>query len=452
MPLPDPALLAQLAAGPAPAAELIRALGISQPALSRAMQVLQRADRVVRIGAARSTRYALRRAIPAAGSQWPVFQVDEGGAIRELGRLHALEPRHYLFESENTRLSGLTGSLPYFLQDQRPGGFLGRLTPSAWPELELPPRVVDWTDDHYLAYLARRGTDCVSDLIVGAETLDRYLGSLRERRAIPVANRNTAYPALADAAMAGTAPGSSAHGEHPKFTALLHQGALRTQVIVKFSPPRTTRVGQRWADLLLAEHLAHEQLAAHGISACRSAVFDFDGRSFLEVERFDRAGADGRRGVVSLLALDAARYGRLDRWPSCAARLAAERLISPETLDRIRLLEAFGQLIANTDRHFGNLALFDRYDGRFELAPVYDMLPMLFAPTNDQIVERTFDAPDPTAETLSVWQRAGSVAEAYWARVCAEDRISSEFRALGERALASLQAAPHRAAMRGSPA
>jgi hypothetical protein len=229
-------------------------------------------------------------------------------------------------------------------------------------------------------------------------------------------------------------------------------GSARTHVIVKFSPPRTTRVGQRWSDLLLAEHIAHEHLAAHGIAACRSAVVEFGDRTFLEVERFDRAGEEGRRGVVSLLALDAARYGRLDRWPSSATRLAADKLIAREDVDRIRLLEAFGQLIANTDRHFGNLALFDSYDGRFELAPVYDMLPMLFAPTNDQIVERTFEVPGPTAETLSAWPRARSLAEGYWEKICAGDRITDEFRALGQRALASLQAAPHRAATRGRPA
>jgi hypothetical protein len=446
MPPPDPALLTQLAAGPATAAELTGALGISQPVLSRAIQVLQRDDRIIRIGAARSTRYGLRRSIPSAGSNWPVFQVDEGGAIAELGRLHALEPRHFYFDSENTNLRGLTDSIPYFLQDQRPGGFLGRTLPAAWPELALPPRVIDWTDDHYLAYLTRRGTDTVSNLIVGAEALDRYLASLRERPAIPVASRGSAYPQLADAAMAGTAPGSSAHGEHPKFTALLDHGSARTHVIVKFSPPRTTRAGQRWADLLRAEHIAHEHLAAHDISACRSAVFEFGDRTYLEVERFDRAGEEGRRGVVSLLALDTAHYGRLDRWPSSAIRFAADKLISREDVDRIRLLEAFGQLIANTDRHFGNLAVFDRYDGRFELAPVYDMLPMLFAPTNDQIVERTFEVPDPTAETLSAWPRARALAEGYWERICAEEQISNEFRALGERALASLRAAPHRAA------
>ncbi len=448
----ESALFEQLAAGPASAAALTGALGISQPVLSRAMQPPLRAGRVVRIGAARSTRYGLRRAILGSGSSWPVFRVDEHGVIAELGRLHALEPRHYYFDSGNACLRGLADSIPYFLQDQRPGGFLGRTVPSAWPELALPPRPVGWTDDHYLAYLTRRGTDTVSDLIMGAEALERHLDSIRTRQAIPARDRASAYPALADAAMAGSAPGSSAHGEHPKFTALVGHGAAGTQVIVKFSPPRATRVGQRWADLLLAEHIAHEHLAAHGIPACRSSVLDFGGRSFLEVERFDRVGAAGRRGVISLLALDVARYGLLDRWPNCAIRLAADRVLSQEDVDRIRLLEAFGRLIANTDRHFGNLGLFDRYDGRFDLAPVYDMLPMLFAPANDQIVDRAFEAPNPTAETLPAWPRASKLAEAYWERIVADDRLSHEFRVLGRQALAEVRSAPRRAAAGSKPA
>jgi serine/threonine protein kinase HipA of HipAB toxin-antitoxin module len=219
-------------------------------------------------------------------------------------------------------------------------------------------------------------------------------------------------------------------------------------VIVKFSPPRTSQVGQRWADLLTAEHIAHEHLAANGVTACRSAIFEYGERAFLEVERFDRVGDEGRRGVVSLLAVDTARYGNLDRWASCAARLAADRLITSADADRIRLLEAFGQMIANTDRHFGNLALYDQYDGQFALAPVYDMLPMLFAPINDQIVERAFEVPDPTAETLSAWPQARALAEGYWERVSTEARISGEFRLLARQALDALRAAPLRAAVR----
>ena len=67
---------------------------------------------------------------------------------------------------------GVTDGLPYFLQDQRPAGFLGRGVPQRFPELALPQRVTDWSDDHYLRYLTQRGSDSVSDLVLGDAALD----------------------------------------------------------------------------------------------------------------------------------------------------------------------------------------------------------------------------------------------------------------------------------------
>jgi hypothetical protein len=318
--------------------------------------------------------------------------------------------------------------------------------PAAWPELALPGRVIDWTDDHYLVFLSRRGFDTIGDLLVGDETLERYLAWMRDRPVVQASDRAVAFPVLALAARSGSAPGTSLPGEHPKFTAVVEDGPVRTRVIVKFSPPRSTPSGQRWADLLVAERLAHRHLEAHGIGASRSAVYDHADRLFLEVERFDRIGAEGRRGVVSLLAVDASRYGYLDQWPRCAARLLSQRALPAEDAERIRLLEAFGRWIANSDRHFGNLSLLDDYDGQFRLAPVYDMLPMLFAPINDQLVDRSFEVPDPTAETLAVWARARQMAESYWERVCADTRISESFRAVPEKVLERIHSAPPRAA------
>ena len=119
---------------------------------------------------------------------------------------------------------------------------------------------------------------------------------------------------------------------------------------------------------------------------------------------------------------------------------AADRLLSASDVDQIRLLDAFGALIANTDRHFGNITLFDDYDGPFTLAPVYDMLPMLFAPQNEQIVPRAFEPPAPRSAWLSVWSRARSLAESYWKRLVEEPTLSEEFRELCGRSLESLRA------------
>jgi hypothetical protein len=217
-------------------------------------------------------------------------------------------------------------------------------------------------------------------------------------------------------------------------------------VIVKFSPPRSSPTGERWADLLTAEYLAHRVLEENGIAACRSQLLDFGDRVFLESDRFDRIGANGRRGVVSLFALDSARYGQLDSWTACAERLTTDSLLSAEDAERIRFLDAFGTLIANTDRHFGNLTLFDQYEGRFELAPVYDMLPMLFAPQDGQVPARQFAAVPATAAWLSVWPRALALAEAYWDRIAQDPRVSAEFQQLSYQSLEILRAMPRRAA------
>jgi DNA-binding transcriptional ArsR family regulator len=425
---PSSSVLSILARGPASALELAQTLNIHQANVSRALKPLERVGKVVRLnGRTRGARYGLARNVGSVGSSWPLYQVDAQGAVSELGTVHALAPEHFVVRDGPARIEGLTQGLPYFLQDARPAGFLGRAIPAAYPELGLPARVQDWSEDHALIYLTQRGSESVGNLILGTESADRYLSGAHGPRIVPSADRAVQYPGLAQAAMLGAPPGSSAHGEHPKFSARITRNTDTSSVLVKFSPPRDTALGTRWADLLIAEFIASQVLMEHGISAARCEVFEFAGQVFLESERFDRLGAEGRRGVVSLHSLDAARYGKLDRWSSSAQRLHAEQLLSAQDLERVRLVDAFGSLIANTDRHFGNITLFDDYEGPFELAPIYDMLPMLFAPQADQLVERPFEPVGATAVTLSVWPRARDLAESYWLRLCDESRLSGEF-------------------------
>lgn len=375
-----------------------------------------------------------------------MYRVDEEGTPHELHRLNAVYRDSYYMPSGPLRIRGLFEGIPYYLQDARPAGFLGRTVPVMYPELGLPPRVADWTDEHFLVYLTQRGADAVGNLVVGIESLNRYLDGSQAPPFVSTENRATRYPELATAAMEGKAPGSAAHGEHPKFTVCVADGDRRSHMIVKFSPPHSTPTGRRWADLLTAEFMAHRVLEEHGIAACRSALLNSGDRVFLECERFDRLGADGRRGVVSLLAVDTARYGSLDNWTASADRLFADSCLSAEDAERIRFLDAFGALIGNTDRHFGNVTLFDRYEGLFELAPTYDMLPMLYAPENDQLIDRKFEPPVARAEWLSVWSAARTLAAAYWQRLAQEPRVSADFQRLCARSLATLQTMPLRGA------
>jgi hypothetical protein len=443
------AVLGFLNRGPASGIELAQALTVHQSTVSRALRPLEQSGRVVRVlGTTRGARYGLARAVGTGGASWPLYQIDAEGTPFELGTLHAIERDHFAVRGGPPRIEGLSEGIPYFLQDARPAGFLGRSIPTAYPELELPPRVQDWTDVHVVTYLTRRGSESVGNLILGTEALDRYLSGAHGPRIVSVEMRAAMYPALAQAAMSGAPPGSSAHGEHPKFSArLTHEQAI-THVLVKFSPPQDTPFGVRWADLLTAEHLASLVLDEFGIAAARSELLEYSGQVFLQSERFDRIGANGRRGVASLYSVDVARYGMLDRWSLAAQRLHADGLLSRQDLERITLIDTFGGLIANTDRHFGNITLFDRYDGSFELAPVYDMLPMLFAPQDALLVERPFEPAGPAAATLSVWPRARDLAEAYWGRLSAEPRLSEDFRRRCVQCLEAVKQLPRRSAAR----
>lgn len=450
MPPPDIAssLLLRLNAGVASSTELEVGLGLSQSTASRVLRGLLADGRVLRMGTTRGARYGLRREIAGIGSNWPLRRIDGTGAVVELGQLYALAAEQYYLEPSSAALAegfmggGAGSGLPYFLQDQRPGGFLGRAVPLRYPELQLPQRVNDWSDDHYLRYLTQRGSDTVSDLVLGDPAFDDYLALAHRRSSVPTPERGSRFPLLAAAVMEGGLPGSSAHGEHPKFATLLEDANGPLHVLVKFSPSTGTAVGQRWSDLLIAEYHAHEVLRMAGIFTARSRIFHFDDRTYLEVDRFDRAGLEGRAGVTSLLAIDAHLYGKLDNWIAAAARLHADGRIDMRTLERVRLVATFGGLIANTDRHFGNLAFFDSYEGRFQLAPVYDMLPMLFAPEHDQIVTRSFEPPDPTFETLNAWRCARMLAQEYWRRLVRDERISAGFRSISGACLGSLEALP----------
>jgi serine/threonine protein kinase HipA of HipAB toxin-antitoxin module len=211
---------------------------------------------------------------------------------------------------------------------------------------------------------------------------------------------------------------------------------------VKFSPSTRTRVGERWADLLIAEHLAHEVLRGAGIATAVSRIERFDDRVYLETVRFDRVDRTGRVGVTSLFSIDSALYGKLDNWIDAGKRLRADGRIDEQALADIRLLATFGALIANTDRHFGNLACFDRYDGRFTLAPVYDMLPMLYAPEHDELPARAFVPLAPNADNLRQYARARALAEGYWAACAADMRISESFRGIAAANQRALEALP----------
>jgi hypothetical protein len=146
---------------------------------------------------------------------------------------------------------------------------------------------------------------------------------------------------------------------------------------------------------------------------------------FLESERFDRVGARGRRGVLSLAAVhnDAA-----DSWARAAAVLGETGRLSDEDARRLRWLEAFGTLIGNTDRHQYNVVFFTD-SSTLRLAPAFDQVSMFYAPTADgQVPARAFVVPHATPGTLDVWDDARAAARAFWQQASGDGRLSSDVR------------------------
>jgi hypothetical protein len=363
----------------------------------------------------------------------PVMKVDAQGKVTEFGTLiPAVGGRCWVEEFEEPVIQ-LHDGLPWFLADMRPQGFLGRAFGYAQKELHLAENPNHWTDDDILKALCQAGIDLPGNLIVGARAYERFVQSAPAART--TADR---YPDWAEAAMQGAAPGSYAGGEQPKFCTVREDG---THVIVKFSPADSSAPGQRWRDLLVCEHLGLSVLNDHGISAARSRVLEGRGRIFLEVERFDRTTV-GRIGMVSLLAFDSENIGQMDNWAASAERMVTRNLLRHADADRLRLLEAYGRLIGNNDRHYGNISLLIGHRNKWELAPAYDMLPMTYAPVAGEIVERPeFDpgALASSAETIKVWDDARALATEFWMRVAAEPMISDDFRAMAEGHVRSLE-------------
>ena len=72
----------------ASSAELQAALGVSQPTVSRALKPLIQSGQLQKVGAARSVRYVLPRAVPGVGAAVRVMRVGVQGQARPC-RSHA---------------------------------------------------------------------------------------------------------------------------------------------------------------------------------------------------------------------------------------------------------------------------------------------------------------------------------------------------------------------------
>ena len=440
-------LVRLLKQGPATAPALVDALGISQPTLSRLWKTITDG---VALGAGKARRYALRRKIAGVAAPAPLFRVDATGQVSPAGQLDPLEGGFHALTNAGVTSYRLFQGMPFFLADLRPQGFLGRMEPGKHPELDLPADILRWTPEQVLKYIARRSEQAAGNLILGNESYARYLaeGPALAQSLLIEQEREKWYPSMAEQAMQGEPPGSSAGGEQPKFTAVLQRAfapAKIEHVIVKFSPPLDTPGGRRWGDLLLCEHLALEVLASHGIATASTAILEAGKRMFLEVVRFDRNGLMGRLPMATLSALDG-DLGMQDKsWSVAAKELARLGQLPNDDVATVEILDLYGALIGNTDRHHGNLAMSWEFDRPYRLLPAYDMLPMLYRPNAHGEVIARQALPNLGAQLeLRHLPHCAAMASQFWSEVLNDADISTAFKNdVARPHLATVQALRH---------
>lgn len=428
-------------AGPTPTGTLIERLGVAKATLHRARRKC--GERILVQGKARATTLAVRRPVDGVPEgPIPVYRVSNTGGVDAIAALQPVEPFGYAVSTPepspeagfhhadpaNTD-SATTLDLPWFLTDLMPQGYLGRAWLRRHPDLGFPRDPASWSGDDVLRFVVLHGADLPGALLIGATAKAAWLDGRTGGHTLDAGQLASKLPHLAEQSR-DLGGASSAGGEQPKITfRLAHADGSITHHIAKFTATVAQAVGRRWADLLVAEHLALRALHSRGVPASQSQIVDAGQRRFLVVARFDRHGARGRSGLTSLLSLDLDGVGSRRRsWPIVTQRLFREGRLTAADHHRTRWLEAFGHAIGNTDMHLGNLSL--RLDGLriTGLAPVYDMLPMYYAPAaSGELRSEPFD---PWAHLEDPPEGVIDAARTYWSTVATDARVSADFQRL----------------------
>lgn len=425
--------------------DLSAALKASQPTISRALAEMD--EGIVRIGKGSATQYGLAAPIGDLGSNWPLYVISSGGEPQQVGRLHALAGRAWFLERASADTwdaltggefsSGVFPDLPWFLDDARPQGFLGRSFGRRFaPELGFALDPSRWSSAEVAQALLQYGSDLPGAFVLGTDSLKAALAAA-DQAGLREDQIEQKYPRLARAALDGEIAGSSAGGEQPKFTAKLQSGTGFRHVLVKFSGAMSDPENRRWADLLCAEHIAAGVLARGKIPATSSRVMDFEDRRFLEVQRFDRTGAGGRALIVSMRSLDAAFFGEIHTpWSAAAERLEQSGWIRTDDAQNLRTMWHFGELIGNTDMHYGNVSFALQPARPVTIAPVYDMLPMGYRPGPEGRLPDAITS-KPSREAIAD-ERARGLAAGFWSEVASSSMISEDFQSIARRHLKDL--------------
>jgi hypothetical protein len=407
------------------------ALKISQSNVSRCFVELK--DEIFSIGSGRNTRYAIGKPIAGLKSEQPVSLVTENGEVLQLGTLRYLaKSQIHLVSSQVNELFDITpkNPLPWIIDGLKTQGFLGRIVAHKMSAYGYGTNPDLWNSEAVL-FVATKIQDTPGALVLG------HIDSIKSIDSLRISSKNIGFELdLISADVAKTLPsGSSAGGEQPKFLVSDDQS---DSFVVKFSPPLGTPFGDRWSDLLVSESLCSEALREFGFDCSESKIIKTESRTYLLSKRFDRIGEFGRKHVVSIgSAHDAFVKGVYTNWAVTGFDLANQGRLPKIHAESLKKIYQFGHLIGNTDMHSGNASLFvmgenlkDLLSGHFELAPVYDMLPMRWKP-NPMMGIYDYESFDPDYSAVGLEMR--KAAQCFWLKVSLDDRVSQGLREISKK-------------------
>lgn len=304
-----------------------------------------------------------------------------------------------------------------------------------------------------------RADDAATDLQLLAQCTPAPVGHLRIKSAFEaLAGPSIGFPmaevvardarfleyAYEQGAAVGGATGAG--GEAPKLLlaedagGLLHPDATlddtraRRHWFVKF--PRGNG-GPTDQAILRAEHCYYRALAKLGIAAVGGDAMRLEeaARPSLWLPRFDRSIADGavrRTAVESVYALaGVTRPGSYMTHPQAVAALASAWTAAGQAGDVPTLLREYlrrdllNLVLGNSDNHGRNTAVL-RHADRLELAPIYDLAPMVM---DEEGISRTTKWPAPVELAGEVDWRAACATLQSWGD---PQRLFDELRADAE--------------------
>lgn len=393
--------------------EIAKRTGFSQPTVSRLLRKLP----VIKLGGGRSTVFALTQSMEPIALR----EIDLHGNFIALGELYLQSGDRTLLVNNSSHIS--FDGLPFFLYDALPSGFLGAITLRGIVADDhlLNTKSDTWTDKQALHYLTHYGYDLPGDFVLGDSM------AMKASELTPVTVDRIEYPLIASGInRTPDNAGSSVGGEQPKFTIFNGEHHL----IVKYSPliSEENLVAIRHRDLMVCEYLALQALRNTGIRAAKSTLH-YDDRIYLEIERFDREGKHGRRGMASLKMLDAEYVGQNTTWPAVSKALLLQGVIDKSSHAEVEVAYAFGRYIANTDMHLGNFSFYLDGVTPSDASPIYDMLPMAFMPKQAELVERDVSMPRFIDVAPESAQKAQEAALGFWQSVMVHPGISKDFKA-----------------------